>query len=198
MSTLRLYAHPSASHSHQRQWHAGKEGGVRPQRALNFEPVSQSRLGPGLAAHPASDLARLSDSTSRTASPVASGYTGGATSSFDSPFSSLEASGRPAGASIWGAPGLSSQAGQGPAGLTQQQMAAEMVNMYGLACPLTKQLMRDPVVAGDGYTYERAAIESWLGQHASSPITKQPLPDSSDLVPNLTMRSAIQLLIPQH
>ena len=48
------------------------------------------------------------------------------------------------------------------------------------------------------YTYERSAIEGWLSLHGVSPITKQPLPSQSELVPNLTMRSAIHLLIPQH
>ena len=183
--------------AHHQVGSAGREGPLRPQRALSFEPGGQaSRLGPGLAAQqPAPELHRLSQPSSRTASPVASVQTG-ANSSFDSPFSSLEASSRPGGASIWGAPTLGGQAGQGAQG--QQQIAHEMVNTYGLACPLTKQVMRDPVVAGDGYTYERSAIEHWLGQHTISPITRQPLPDSSDLVPNLTMRSAIQLLIPQH
>ena len=184
--------------AYQRLGVAGREGPLCPQRALSFEPGGQaSRLGPGLAAlqQPVPELHRLSQPSSRTASPVASVRTG-ANSSFDSPFSSLEASSRPGGASIWGAPALGGHAGQGTQG--QQQIAHEMVNTYGLACPLTKQVMRDPVVAGDGYTYERSAIEHWLGQHTISPITKQPLPDSSDLVPNLTMRSAIQLLIPQH
>lgn len=74
----------------------------------------------------------------------------------------------------------------------------KMARLYGLTCPLTKQLMRDPVVAGDGYTYERAAIEAWLHRNDTSPITRKPLSSTSELVPNLTMRSAIHLLIPQH
>ena len=72
----------------------------------------------------------------------------------------------------------------------------KMASLYGLACPLTKQLMRNPVVAADGYTYERAAIERWMAGCTRSPITSAPLP-SQELVPNLTMRSAISLLIPR-
>ena len=71
-----------------------------------------------------------------------------------------------------------------------------MASLYGLACPLTQQLMRDPVVASDGYTYERAAIEDWMDTCMTSPITHAPLPHR-ELVPNLTMRSAISLLIPR-
>jgi hypothetical protein len=52
-----------------------------------------------------------------------------------------------------------------------------MASLYGLACPLTKRLMRNPVVASDGYTYERAAIERWMASSgARSPITGAPLP----------------------
>jgi hypothetical protein len=29
-------------------------------------------------------------------------------------------------------------------------------------CPISLALMRDPVVAADGYTYERADIEAWM------------------------------------
>jgi hypothetical protein len=76
------------------------------------------------------------------------------------------------------------------------QQIQQMASLYGLACPLTRQLMRDPVVASDGYTYERAAIEAWMESRAVSPITRAPLP-GRELVPNLTMRSAISLLIPR-
>jgi hypothetical protein len=31
-------------------------------------------------------------------------------------------------------------------------------------CPITLELMRDPVLAKDGHTYERKAIEDWFGQ----------------------------------
>lgn len=37
-------------------------------------------------------------------------------------------------------------------------------------CPITMQLMTDPVIDPDGNSYERSAIESWLRQHNTSPI----------------------------
>jgi hypothetical protein len=37
-------------------------------------------------------------------------------------------------------------------------------------CPITHELMKDPVIDPDGNSYERSAIENWLRQHASSPI----------------------------
>jgi len=44
-----------------------------------------------------------------------------------------------------------------------------------LICPITYQIFRDPVVAGDGHTYERAAIVRWIEEHGTSPLTRQPL-----------------------
>lgn len=63
-------------------------------------------------------------------------------------------------------------------------------------CPLTRKVMKDPVVAPDGYTYERSAIEAWLEKHDVSPITNEDLTGRrKELVPNMTMRVAIQLLV---
>ncbi len=45
-------------------------------------------------------------------------------------------------------------------------------------------------MAGDGYTYERLAIESWLLNHATSPITNSKLPHKH-LIANHSLRSAI-------
>ena len=50
--------------------------------------------------------------------------------------------------------------------------------------------MADPVVAADGYTYERGAVEGWLAAHTESPITREPLIDAR-LVPNHALRAAI-------
>jgi hypothetical protein len=36
-------------------------------------------------------------------------------------------------------------------------------------------LFKDPVVAADGCTYERSAIEQWLETHETSPMTNAPL-----------------------
>ena len=82
------------------------------------------------------------------------------------------------------------------ASLSQASEIRRVAEASGLCCPITKDLMSDPVVLiSDGYTYERAAITKWLEQNETSPTTKAPL-QHKDMVPNLTMRSAIQLLIP--
>ncbi|GJP82637.1 hypothetical protein CLOP_g12870 [Closterium sp. NIES-67] len=55
-----------------------------------------------------------------------------------------------------------------------------------LMCPLSKTRMQDPVIAPDGYTYERRFIEDWLKENTVSPKTGKQLPHKA-LVPNLTV-----------
>ncbi|CAD6241624.1 unnamed protein product [Miscanthus lutarioriparius] len=58
-------------------------------------------------------------------------------------------------------------------------------------CPILKEVMRDPQIAGDGFTYEAEAIVEWLGSgHDTSPMTNLKLP-TRKLVPNHALRSAI-------
>lgn len=61
-------------------------------------------------------------------------------------------------------------------------------------CPITSELMADPVSTADGFSYEREAIEQWLTQHTTSPLTNAPL-TSASLLPNLALRSAIMQLV---
>jgi len=56
--------------------------------------------------------------------------------------------------------------------------------------PISYQRMVDPVVAGDGFTYERSKIEEWLDKNNTSPMTQQimvPL-----LIPNQAIKTQIQ------
>ncbi|XP_011654847.1 U-box domain-containing protein 35 isoform X2 [Cucumis sativus] len=57
-------------------------------------------------------------------------------------------------------------------------------------CPILQDVMNDPCVAADGYTYDRQAIEKWLQKNDNSPMTKLPLPDKN-LIPNYSLLSAI-------
>ncbi|KAK9808675.1 hypothetical protein WJX72_001764 [[Myrmecia] bisecta] len=58
-------------------------------------------------------------------------------------------------------------------------------------CPLTQEIMTDPVAATDGHTYQRSAIEAWLATHDTSPVTHEPL-KSKALTPNLLLRSMVR------
>ncbi|XP_048610422.1 putative U-box domain-containing protein 53 [Brassica napus] len=57
-------------------------------------------------------------------------------------------------------------------------------------CPLLKDVMKDPCIAADGYTYDRKAIEKWMEDHRSSPVTDSPL-ENMTLLPNHTLHAAI-------
>ncbi|KAK2904680.1 hypothetical protein Q8A67_006479 [Cirrhinus molitorella] len=59
-------------------------------------------------------------------------------------------------------------------------------------CPITRELMKDPVIAADGFCYEREAIESWINTpNHSSPWTKLPLKNTI-LTSNRSLKTAIQ------
>jgi len=68
-------------------------------------------------------------------------------------------------------------------------MASSIPNEF--YCPITFGLMQDPVIAADGHTYEREAIEQWLMNHSTSPKTNLPL-TSSNLIPNIALRNTIR------
>jgi len=59
-------------------------------------------------------------------------------------------------------------------------------------CPITLEVMKDPVMAADGFTYERKSIENWLRKDRLplSPMTNKVLANKS-LVPNQTLKSMI-------
>lgn len=62
-------------------------------------------------------------------------------------------------------------------------------------CPISLQIMKDPVTTITGITYDRESIEQWLKSSEDSafcPITKQVLPRDSDLTPNVMLRRYIQ------
>ncbi|EOD08846.1 hypothetical protein EMIHUDRAFT_68076, partial [Emiliania huxleyi CCMP1516] len=58
-------------------------------------------------------------------------------------------------------------------------------------CPITTELMSDPVMAADGHSYERSAIERWLATKSTSPMTGETLVHSF-LAPNHTLRRQIR------
>ncbi|XP_046846057.1 WD repeat, SAM and U-box domain-containing protein 1-like [Xenia sp. Carnegie-2017] len=58
-------------------------------------------------------------------------------------------------------------------------------------CPITREVMIDPVIAADGHSYERKAIESWmLSGKLTSPMTNKPI-KHSNLISNTTLKSVI-------
>lgn len=59
-------------------------------------------------------------------------------------------------------------------------------------CPMTQEIMRDPHIAADGFTYEGEAIKDWIQRgHRMSPMTYLNLAHL-ELIPNNALRFAIQ------
>lgn len=64
-------------------------------------------------------------------------------------------------------------------------------------CPITTQLMYEPVIAADGESYEREAIENWLANRNTSPLTNEVLAHKH-LTPNKNLKRAINELLDKH
>jgi ankyrin repeat protein len=61
-----------------------------------------------------------------------------------------------------------------------------------LRCPITQELMVDPVVCGDGHTYERVAIAEWFATgKLRSPTTNEPLASQLMLANHAVRRLAL-------
>ncbi|KAL4586188.1 hypothetical protein LXL04_010820 [Taraxacum kok-saghyz] len=58
-------------------------------------------------------------------------------------------------------------------------------------CPITREVMIDPVETSSGHTFERTAIEKWLSDSTSCPLTGIPL-DNLTLRSNRTLRQSIE------
>ena len=58
-------------------------------------------------------------------------------------------------------------------------------------CPITAEIMTDPVCTLDGFTYERTAITEWLRTNDTSPATGARL-ESKRLIPNITVRCLLR------
>ena len=56
-------------------------------------------------------------------------------------------------------------------------------------CPITLECMTDPVIATDGHTYERSAIQVVLRRNRVSPMTRETL--GPMLLPNRALRQRI-------
>jgi len=68
-------------------------------------------------------------------------------------------------------------------------------------CPISLEVMRDPVTLATGITYDRASIERWLFSdgHATCPVTRRALaPEEMDATPNHTLRRLIQAWCAAH
>lgn len=77
-------------------------------------------------------------------------------------------------------------------GLISQEIADTFISVpKDFCCPISLDLMRDPVIVSTGQTYDRASISRWMEEgHCSCPKTGQLL-DHTRLVPNRALRNLI-------
>ena len=61
-------------------------------------------------------------------------------------------------------------------------------------CPITAEIMTDPVSTADGFSYERTAITEWLRTKDTSPVTGATL-ESKLLFPNYSLRNIIRSFV---
>lgn len=57
-------------------------------------------------------------------------------------------------------------------------------------CPITQEVMRDPVMDREGHNFEKEAIEAWLDRHPDCPMGREPL-QREGLFPNRALREEI-------
>ena len=69
--------------------------------------------------------------------------------------------------------------------------------MESAVCSITLELMRDPVMAADGHTYERDALLRWLKTSNVSPATGAQLANRT-IIPNYCVKMLIQELDSPH
>jgi len=65
-----------------------------------------------------------------------------------------------------------------------------------IRCPISGEIMDDPVIGPDGYSYERKNIENWIFENDTSPMTDEPL-KHKELVSNHQLRGQIQSWLEQ-
>jgi len=65
------------------------------------------------------------------------------------------------------------------------------IQITDITCPITFDIMEDPVTGTDGVNYDRKAITTWLANHGTSPTTRRPM-HVQDLIPNRLLKDMIQ------
>ncbi|XP_010439489.1 PREDICTED: U-box domain-containing protein 8 [Camelina sativa] len=69
-------------------------------------------------------------------------------------------------------------------------MAFELPNDF--RCPISLEIMSDPVILQSGHTFDRVSIQRWIDSgNRTCPITKLPLSETPSLIPNHALRSLI-------
>jgi hypothetical protein len=76
-----------------------------------------------------------------------------------------------------------------------QSIQLEVPDEY--TCPIGMDIMLDPVVCADGFSYERTNIAKWLIHNVRSPRTNLPL-EWRQVIPNRNLKAAIDSFLERH
>ena len=69
---------------------------------------------------------------------------------------------------------------------------SEAQHPHAFICPITQEVMKSPVILIEtGQSYEKAAIEKWLVDHDTDPLSNKRLTNKI-IIPNIALRNAIQ------
>lgn len=79
-----------------------------------------------------------------------------------------------------------------PAAQPQLDFDEELLRTF--TCPITTEIMVDPVICPEGHSFERVAVEAWLQSHSTNPVTRNSL-KPSQLSPNRALKQNIELFI---
>ena len=91
----------------------------------------------------------------------------------------------------------------------QYEMEIEEINRLlqnEYSCPISKEIMQNPVITTDGFFYEKKLIKNWLKQNDSSPMTREPIEKKNNsiyfddhpeyiVIPSKKMECTIQTII---
>ena len=66
-------------------------------------------------------------------------------------------------------------------------------NLSYFYCPLSKELYNEPVIASDGFTYEKTIIVEWLQKNKTSPLTRENI--TKELITNMIIKQQIAELL---
>jgi len=81
--------------------------------------------------------------------------------------------------------------------IVEKKMIQDIEIPQHFCCPITLDIMKDPVIAPSGYTYERIAIEEHLKKTNTDPFTNEPT-NLNDLRVNRALKDAIVAFLNEH
>lgn len=74
---------------------------------------------------------------------------------------------------------------------SQQHEMKDLEDDDTLLCPISQELMTDPVMTPYGHCFQRSFIEEWVDLHGTCPLTSKPL-EKSQLIPSFTVKAIVE------